>query len=111
MQADHPPFRRWKRNSYAFQRPPAHDQRRLCHSAGEFVVQAPDAARYASILQAINDGTYDPAQENTTGATIGPLSSSGLDWSRDTDDDEDVSDDGGSAGATSAASCSPTLAG
>lgn len=41
--------------------------------AGEFVVRAPQALRFAGLLQAINDGTYDPrAPDNRP--TIGPAS-------------------------------------
>jgi hypothetical protein len=38
--------------------------------AGEFVIRAPEVARYAAILQAINNGTYNPGDPMS--ATIGP---------------------------------------
>ena len=40
--------------------------------AGEFVVRQPEAERYANVLQAINNGTYQQGNTNMQQPTIGP---------------------------------------
>jgi hypothetical protein len=52
--------------------PPGPDQGFAALHRGEFVVQAPEAARYSSILQQINDGTFPMSGQQSGGSNGGP---------------------------------------